>query len=162
MKPETIKAMFSSKTDEWETPKELFDKLNKEFHFTLDVCATAENAKCHRYYTKEQNGLRRCWKGRAFMNPPYGREIVTWVQRAWLAVETMESECVVCLLPARPDTQWFKDYCWKAREIRFLTGRIKFGDSTQSAPFPSMIVIFKRPLAGVDGPKVSRLEIYTE
>lgn len=78
-------AMFSSKTDLWETPQGLFDELNKEFHFTLDVCALPENAKCAEYYTPEQDGLKQCWKGVIWCNPPYGREIGSWVRRAWLA-----------------------------------------------------------------------------
>jgi phage N-6-adenine-methyltransferase len=132
---------YSSKTVEWETPQCLFDELDKEFWFTLDVCALPMNAKCRRYFTPEINGLRQSWENEnCWMNPPYGREIGKWVQKAW-----QESECstVVCLLPARTDTKWWHDYCMKG-EIRFIKGRLKFGNSKHNAPFPNAIVIFKK------------------
>ncbi len=137
------KLMFSSKTDLWSTPQGLFDELNKEFGFTLDVCATKDNAKCAEYYTKEQDGLSLPWEGVVWCNPPYGRGIGEWVRRAWLS-----SACgatVVMLLPARTDTRWFHDYIYsKGRvEVRFLKGRLKFGNSKNPAPFPSMIVVFR-------------------
>lgn len=131
--------MFSSKTDEWETPQALFDELNKEFNFDLDVCATRENKKCTKFFSKKENGLIHSWGGYScWMNPPYGREIGEWVKKA-------SNFKVVCLLPARTDTRWFHDYIYNKTnvEIRFLKGRLKFGDSKNSAPFPSMIVIFK-------------------
>jgi len=135
------KGLFTSKTDEWETPQELFDKLNREFNFTLDPCATKENAKCDKFYTKKENGLIQDWSGeRVFMNPPYGRVIGKWVKKA----SESKAEIVVCLLPARTDTKWFHDYIYHKAEIRFLKGRIKFGGGKNSAPFPSMIVIIKR------------------
>lgn len=135
--------MFSSKTDLWETPQDFFDCLNEEFHFTLDVCALPENAKCDNYYTPKENGLSQPWKGVCWCNPPYGREILAWVRRAWLS--SAVGNTVVMLLPARTDTKWFHDYIYgKDRvEIRFIRGRLKFGGSKNSAPFPSMIVIFK-------------------
>lgn len=130
--------MFSSKTDLWETPQDFFDKLNEEFHFTLDVCAIPENAKCEKYYTPEQDGLAQPWKGVVWCNPPYGRKIGEWVQKA------AESNCtVVMLLPARTDTRWFHDYIYGKAEIRFVKGRLKFGGSCNSAPFPSMVVVFR-------------------
>lgn len=136
--------MFSSKSDEWETPQWLFDELNKEYQFDLDVCAKPENAKCDCYYLPEQNGLKRDWHSFAsacWMNPPYGRQIGEWVKKAY---EEYQKGCtVVCLLPARTDTRWFHEYCTKG-EIRFLKGRLKFGGSKNSAPFPSMIVVFGR------------------
>lgn len=132
------KGMFTSTTDEWETPQDLFDALDIVFHFTLDVCATADNAKCERYYTKEEDGLNQKWDGVCWMNPPYGREIGKWVKKAY------ESGCVcVCLLPARTDTKWFHDYVLGKAEIHFIKGRLKFGNSKNSAPFPSMIVVYK-------------------
>ncbi len=131
--------MFSSKTDAWATPQRFFDELDKEFHFTCDVCATAENTKCKKFYTPEQNGLNQEWTGVCYMNPPYGREIGKWVKKAAESKAT-----VVCLLPARTDTKWFHEYIYRKAEIRFIRGRLKFGDSNNSAPFPSMIVIFKR------------------
>lgn len=140
-----LKLMFSSETPEWETPQDLFNKLDAEFHFTLDVCATAENAKCKRFYTKVEDGLSKPWMGeKCWMNPPYGREISKWIKKAHFATQEMNHGCVVCLLPARTDTKWFHNYIYKNKnvEIRFLKGRLKFGNSKNSAPFPSMIVIF--------------------
>ena len=132
--------MFSSKTDLWETPKDLFDKLNNEFHFTLDVCATPENAKCDSFYTKEQDGLSQPWKGVVWCNPPYGKQIGSWVRRGFFA--SLSGNTVVMLLPARTDTRWFHEYIYGKAEIRFIRGRLKFGGSKNSAPFPSMIVVF--------------------
>ena len=134
--------MFSSKTDLWETPQDLFDKLNNEFQFTLDVCATPENAKCDNFYTKEQDGLEYPWKGTVWCNPPYGRGIGQWVRRALFA--SVSGSTVVMLLPARTDTKWFHHYIYKRNnvEIRFIRGRLKFGGSKNSAPFPSMVVVF--------------------
>jgi phage N-6-adenine-methyltransferase len=135
--------MFSSKTDLWATPQVLFNELNCEFGFDLDVCATDENAKCERYITKEQDALSESawnlWRGVLWMNPPYGREIGKWVEHAYRAAE--DGATVVCLLPARTDTRWWHDYCIKG-EVRFLKGRLKFGDSKNAAPFPSAVVIF--------------------
>lgn len=74
--------LFSSKTDMWETPQWLFDKLNEEFNFDLDVCATKDNTKCVEYYTKEQDGLKQPWYGVCWCNPPYGKEIGKWVEKA--------------------------------------------------------------------------------
>lgn len=131
--------MFSSNTCEWETPQDIFDKLSEEFGgFDLDVCATPENAKCPRFYTKEQDGLSQEWSGKCWMNPPYGREISKWVEKA----AQSKADLVVCLLPARTDTKWFHNWCIPKGEVRFLPGRLKFGCSKNSAPFPSMIVIF--------------------
>lgn len=134
------KGMFTSNTDMWETPQALFDELDKEFHFTLDVCAVPENAKCERYFTPAQNVLKQDWNtgGTIYMNPPYGREIGLWVRKA-----AESNVTAVCLLPARTDTAWFHDYIYGKAEIRFIRGRLKFGNSKNSAPFPSMIVIFR-------------------
>ena len=131
---------FSSATDQWATPPDFFAVLAEEFEFDLDVCAGAENAKCARYFTREQNGLIQEWDGVCWMNPPYGREIGKWVRKAYEAAKG--GATVVCLLPARTDTAWFHDYCAKG-EVRFLRGRLKFGGSVNSAPFPSMVVIFR-------------------
>ncbi len=136
------KVMFSSKTDLWETPQELFDKLDAEFGFDLDVCALPENAKCTRYYTPEEDGLKQPWTGVCWCNPPYGRGVGSWVRRALLA--SAAGNKVVMLLPARTDTRWFHDYIYGRAnvEIWFLRGRLKFGGCKSSAPFPSMVVIF--------------------
>jgi phage N-6-adenine-methyltransferase len=135
----TLDVHFSSATDEWATPQKLFDPLNAVFHFTLDPCATSVNAKCRRYFTIVEDGLRQDWDGeRVFMNPPYGRAIGDWVKKASEA-----NALVVCLLPARTDTRWWHDYVvGRGASVSFLKGRLRFGDSTASAPFPSAIVIF--------------------
>ena len=136
--------MFSSATDNWSTPQDFFDKLNDEFHFTLDVCADENNHKCEHYYTKEIDGLSRPWIGTVWCNPPYGRKIGEWVRRAYISSQ-IGSATVVMLLPARTDTRWFHDYIYNKSntEIRFIKGRLKFGGCKNSAPFPSMVVIFR-------------------
>lgn len=142
--------MFSSKTDLWETPQELFDILNDEFGFDLDVCALPENAKCEKYYTPDMDGLNQPWSGVCWCNPPYGREIGSWIRRAWIS--SAEGNTVVMLLPARTDTRWFHDYIYRKNrvEVRFIRGRLRFGGSKNSAPFPSMVVIFRRKPEGGD------------
>lgn len=136
------KVLFSSTTDEWSTPQHIFDEWDKDCQFELDVCATPENAKCSRYFTRADDGLAQVWTGRCWMNPPYGREIGLWVEKAWRSVTNGQANFVVCLLPARTDTRWFHDYCLKYGEVTFIRGRLKFGGATNSAPFPSMIVVF--------------------
>lgn len=131
---------FSSETDLWATPQEFFDSLNKEFRFTLDPCANKENAKCKKFFTKEQDGLTQSWKKeRVFCNPPYGRVIGEWVKKC----AGGGSDLCVALLPARTDTRWFHEYIYGKAEIRFIKGRLKFGGHQNSAPFPSMVVIWK-------------------
>ena len=134
--------LFSSKTDNWATPPEVFKDLDNEFKFTLDPCASKENHKCDKYFTKEENGLLQDWGGqRVYCNPPYGRTVGDWVEKA--AKESRkENTTVVMLLPARTDTKWFHKYIYGRATIRFIRGRLKFGGSKNSAPFPSMIVIF--------------------
>lgn len=134
--------LFSSKTDNWATPPEVFKDLDNEFKFTLDPCASKENHKCDKYFTKEENGLLQDWGGqRVYCNPPYGRSVGDWVEKA--AKESRkENTTVVMLLPARTDTKWFHKYIYGRATIRFIRGRLKFGGSKNSAPFPSMIVIF--------------------
>ena len=130
---------FSSSTDLWSTPQDTFDDLNSKFKFTLDPCATHENAKCRKHFTKKEDGLSQSWDGeRVFMNPPYGKEIGKWVKKA----SEQKNGFVVCLLPARTDTKWFHDFIYGKAEVQFLKGRLKFGGSKNSAPFPSMIAIF--------------------
>ena len=131
---------FSSKTDLWATPQSFFDKYNAMYNFTLDVCATHDNAKCSTYFTKEQNGLSKDWIGICWMNPPYGRDIKHWIKKAYES--SLNGATVVCLLPARTDTSWWHDYCMKGT-IEFIRGRLKFGNSKNSAPFPSAVVVFK-------------------
>lgn len=136
--------MFSSKTDLWATPQDFFDNLNQEFDFNLDVCALPENAKCKNYYTPEVDGLSQQWGGRVWCNPPYGREIAKWVQKGFESVQAGTASVCVMLLPARTDTKWFHSYVYNKAEIRFVKGRLKFGNSKNSAPFPSMVVVFKQ------------------
>lgn len=131
----------SGGTDAWATPQDFFDVLDAEFGFELDVCALDSSAKCERYFTPEDDGLAQDWRGTVWMNPPYGSEIVDWVRKAHESSTT--GATVVCLVPARVDTNWWWDHC-RAGEIRFLRGRLAFGESTTSAPFPSAVVIFGR------------------
>ena len=159
---------YSSESNEWETPVNFFNKLDYEFNFTLDPCASESNYKCDKYFTIEDNGLKQDWsKERVFMNPPYGREIKYWVEKAYK--ESLKGALVVCLIPARPDTSYWHNYIFPfADDIRFIRGRIKFGkteevnyreqlnifgikekkpinfESEMPAPFPSAIVIFNR------------------
>ncbi len=121
---------FSSKTDKWSTPPDFYKKLDDEFHFDFDPCPINPTF----------DGLNVKWGGCNYMNPPYGREIGKWVKKA------SESPLTVCLLPARTDTRWFHDYIYNKPnvEIRLLKGRLKFGNATNSAPFPSMVVVFHR------------------
>lgn len=134
---------YSSATDQWSTPQDLFDLLNYEFQFDLDVCATHDNAKCDRYFTEEDNGLEQDWAGTCWMNPPYGNEISEWMRKAFEQAHTHGIR-VVCLVPARVDTGWWWDYA-RHGEVRFLRGRLKFGGGTMGAPFPSAVVIFGSP-----------------
>jgi phage N-6-adenine-methyltransferase len=131
---------FSSKTDLWATPQKFFDKYNAIFNFTLDVCATKDNAKCASYYTLEDNGLSQVWAGVCWMNPPYGREIGVWMKKAYES--SLQGATVVCLVPSRTDTKWWHEYAMKG-QIEFIKGRLKFGDAKNSAPFPSATVLFK-------------------
>lgn len=137
--------MFSSKTDLWSTPQSFFDELNEEFNFTLDPCATAENAKCEKYYNKEDNGLIQDWMFETvFCNPPYGRNIKDWVKKCSEEGEK-PGTTVVLLIPARTDTSYFHNYIYQMpyTEIRFIKGRLKFSGCKNAAPFPSMVVIFR-------------------
>jgi phage N-6-adenine-methyltransferase len=130
---------FSSKTDLWSTPQDFFDKYNKIYNFTLDVCATKDNAKCNNYFTKEENGLEQKWSGNCWMNPPYGKEISLWMKKAYES--SLQGATVVCLVPSRTDTKWWHNYAIKGK-IEFIKGRLKFGNSKNSAPFPSAVIIF--------------------
>ena len=135
--------MFSSKTDLWSTPNDFFDKLNDEFHFTLDPCSTHENAKCYKHFTEEENGLLQDWGNEVvFCNPPYGRQIKDWVKKSYEESQK-DNTTVVMLIPARTDTIYFHEYIYHKAEIRFIKGRLKFGNAKNSAPFPSMVVIFE-------------------
>ena len=133
--------MMTSATPEWATPQKFFDGLAQEFDgFLLDVCARRKNAKCERYYTEKDDGLRQAWSRKNWMNPPYGREIGRWVRKAH--EESLRGNLTVALLPARTDTAWFQDYIYRKHRISFVRGRLKFNDGRNPAPFPSMVVIF--------------------
>ena len=134
------RGMLSSLTDQWATPQRVFDLLNAEFGFELDVCALPGNAKCRRYFTPKVDGLKQDWKGKCWMNPPYGRAIGNWMRKAYES--SLQGATVVCLVPARTDTAWWHDYATKG-EIRFVRGRLRFGTATSAAPFPSAVVIFQ-------------------
>lgn len=134
------KTLFGSKSCEWDTPQEVFDALDQEFHFELDVCAKSGHGKTIAFDMNE-NGLMKRWAPRVcFMNPPYGPELKMWMRKAW--EEACKGAVVVCLVPSRTDTAWWHDYAMLG-EIRFIRGRLKFGGVTTSAPFPSAIVILK-------------------
>ena len=163
------KTLFSSNTGEWETPQGLFDKLNSIFNFTLDVCADSNTAKCRDYFTKEDDGLAKKWDGVCWMNPPYGNPeqpcakncfkkgcqkrgyhitkyvpgVIDWVNKARDEFSSLNAGTVVCLLPARTDTNWFKT-CFSAKYLLFLHGRLRFGSAKHTAPFPSVVVVFTR------------------
>lgn len=136
------KVLFSNKKTDWETPQDFYNLLNQEFHFTCDVAANDENYKNDNYYTEKTNGLKQSWSGICWCNPPYGRDIGKWVQKAHQ--EAQRGVKTVMLIPARTDTKYFHEYIYKKYEIRFLKGRLKFGDSKNSAPFPSMLIIFQQ------------------
>lgn len=132
---------FSSRTDQWATPDDCFADLDREFGFTLDACADDSNHKCAVYFTREVDGLAQTWGGVVWMNPPYGREIWKWIRKAYDA--SLHGAIVVCLVPARTDTQWWHEWVTRAAEVRFLRGRLKFGGAKTSAPFPSCVVVFR-------------------
>lgn len=136
------KALFSSASGCWETPQDFFDVLDDEFHFSIDVAALPQNAKCSNYYTPEDNGLLQPWMGTVWCNPPYGRHVGDWVRKA-NDESSRNGATVVMLLPARTDTRWFHDYIYGKAEVRFVRGRLKFGGSVNAAPFPSMVVVFR-------------------
>jgi phage N-6-adenine-methyltransferase len=146
--PERRSIHFSSKTETWETPQDFFDALDREFGFETDVCALPENAKCRRYFTPDVDGLKQTWRGVCWMNPPYGRVIAAWMKKAFESAQ--EGATVVALVPARTDTRWWHDYAKRSSEIRFVKGRLRFGDAAASAPFPSALVVFRprRPSSG--------------
>ena len=148
---------FSSKTDLWATPQSFFDRLNAEFNFTLDPCSDGPNAKYGRYFTAAEDGLAQSWADETvFMNPPYGRAIGDWIRKAYES--SQEGATVVALIPSRTDTRYWHDYVMQAAEVRFVKGRLKFGDGSAPAPFPSAVVVFKPASAGA--PVVSAVDAY--
>ena len=140
------KVHYSSKTNEWETPRDIYQKLDDEFKFTLDPCCTKETAKCEKFFTKTDDGLSKSWEhDTVFVNPPYGREIGGWVRKAY--EEFLKGATVVMLIPARTDTKYWHKYIFNKAEVRFMKGRVKFlqnGIEKQSAPFPTAIVVYSK------------------
>ena len=137
-------ALYSSRTDEWPTPQSFFDQLNAEFDFTLDPCASPANTKCAAYFTQEDDGLKQDWGShRVFCNPPYGKTMRDWARKCYEA--SQQGAMVVLLAHSRTDTRWFHEWVYGKAELRFVKGRLKFGDGTQSAPFPSLVAIYRPP-----------------
>lgn len=140
---QSMAVMTSSEDMTWATPQEWFDYLDLEFGFTLDPCCVIETAKCAKFYTPKEDGLSKPWaEERVFMNPPYGRDLPTWMRKAHIEARD-NGALVVCFIPARVDTEWWHSYAAKASEIRFPKGRVKFANAENSAPFPVAIVIFR-------------------
>lgn len=136
--------IFSRKSDEWETPQDLFDRLNEEFDFTLDACADESNAKCMLYFDKAQDGLKRDWGGyRVWCNPPYSN-VKEWIRKCYYEGHKPNTT-VVALVFSRTDTRWWQNYVQHRAEVRFIKGRLRFNDSKSNAPFPSAIVIWRGP-----------------
>jgi len=124
----------------WSTPQSLFDKLNAEFGFSIDVCADHDNKKVVPYLTREQ-GLSAPWRGKCWLNPPYGREISAWMKKAF--EESLSGATVVALVPSRTNAPWWHDYVMRSDEIRFIRKKVPFVGSKRGVPFfGSVIVIF--------------------
>lgn len=140
-------ALYSSRTEEWPTPQEFFDELDREFHFTLDPCATDENAKCPKYFTKEQDGLLQDWGNEVvFCNPPYGRKTMRlWARKCYES--SLNGTTEVMLAPSRTDTRWFHESVYGKAELRFIKGRLNFVGGKSGAPFPSLLAIYKHEKA---------------
>lgn len=142
----TVKGIFSHKSDEWETPLALFNEYNVRYHFTLDPCCTHDNAKCIKHFTKDENGLEQDWTGETvWCNPPYSN-VYEWCKKA-LNEAIEHGVTTVMLLPSRTDTRWFHEIVLEWATVRFLRGRLRFGNSTQNAPFASIIVLFSGKLS---------------
>jgi site-specific DNA-methyltransferase (adenine-specific) len=135
------KALYSSQTEEWETPQAVFDALDAEFHFTLDAAANHTNSKCRCWLDSNDDALTKPWPGVVWLNPPYGKDMRKWMAKA--KAEADAGATVVCLVPARTDTRWFHESVYGRAELRFVKGRLKFGDGNGSAPFPSLIAVFR-------------------
>jgi len=159
MNQATQKVMFASTTGEWATPDDFFKKLDWRFGpFDLDPCATPYNTKCANFYTPTENGLEKSWQGHTvFVNPPYGRGIEEWIKKGYEEAQDPDTK-VVMLIPARTDTKYWHNYVMKAEMVFFIKGRLKFGDSNNSAPFPSAVVVFRsRPDGWADYPRMGAL-----
>ena len=131
-----------------ETPKYLFDRISSIFNFSLDACALPENAKCESYYTPKDDGLSKPWRGGVWCNPPYGREISSWVRKAYEESQKEYNSFVLMLLPARTDTKWWWEYVQGKATLFFIKGRVKFGDHNVGAPFPSVLALYMKDFQG--------------
>ena len=136
-------ALFASEKHDWETPAQFFAELNREFNFTLDPCCYPQTAKAKTYYTKSENGLIQNWAGHTvFCNPPYGSEIGEWAKKCYQE-SRKPGTTVVLLIPSRTDTAYFHDWIYRKAELRFVRGRLKFVGAKSSAPFPSMLAVYR-------------------
>lgn len=140
--------LFTSNKEDWETPQDLFNKLNEKYHFTFDLAASDSNAKCKSYFTETDDSLSQNWhriSGNVFLNPPYGRELHKWVKKAYEESLLKAEGDIVMLIPARTDTSYWHDFIFGKAQIKFLRGRLKFelgGAARDAAPFPSALVIY--------------------
>jgi site-specific DNA-methyltransferase (adenine-specific) len=142
--PVIHQSLYSSRSEEWPTPADFFASLHAEFAFTLDPCATRANAKCRKFFTKTADGLRQPWGAETvFCNPPYGLQMRAWARKCYEA--SQDGATVVLLAHARTDTRWFHDWVYGKAELRFVRGRLRFGDGRQSAPFPSLVAVYRPP-----------------
>ena len=135
---------FKSESEEYETPKEIFEPLQKEFNLQLDVCASSSNHKLDNYFNKEDDALTKDWhkQGNFWMNPPFGRQLKKWVQKSH--EESQKGVVGVSILPVRSNTLWWHKYIIDTKaEVRFLKGEIKFGDCKRGLWLPFAIVIWK-------------------
>ena len=141
-----FKERFGSKKQQWTTPEKLWRPLNDEFHFITDLAADKDNSKCPSFFDAETDGLRQEWKGVCWLNPPYGDQkskLSHWIKKAYLSA-AVGGATVVMLIPARTNTKWWRDFCMKAAEVRFICGRPKFGDADHGLPLPLAVVVFRK------------------
>lgn len=136
--------LFSSQKQDWGTPDHVFDQLNRTYRFTLDAAASAENTKCERFIDEAQDAFKTPWTGRVWLNPPYGRALARWVERAFEQSQSEDVEHVVVLIPARTDTRYWHDFVMRSHQVFLVKGRIRFEGAPASAPFPSAIVVFRK------------------
>lgn len=146
---------FSSERQDWSTPQRFFDALDAEFGFTLDACASADNAKCSRFYTVDDDALTQVWDGVVWMNPPYTHRIGKWIRKAHYEA-TISGSTVVGLIPARTETAWWHSDVMNATEIRLIRGRLRFSGHHTNAPFPSAVIVWKHGKLGQ--PRLSRMD----
>lgn len=143
----TFTGKFDSNRQDWDTPDSIYLPLDAEFHFQTDLAASPDNARCVRYFTKEQDGLKQPWDGVCWLNPPFGdksSKMVDWIKRAYEESQRNPNLTVVMLIPARTNTRWFHQFCMQAAEVRFICGRPKFADATHGLPQPLVIIVFKK------------------